>query len=100
LSLILPLVPIHFKHILGTNSLVPLFVLSLNHQSPHLGLIPLTMMLLILCYLPTKMCYRSAIGLNSITVFRAIQHMNNGRPTSSNMCEGIMEMNRYCKENG
>jgi hypothetical protein len=42
LSLILPLVPVHFKHILGTNSLVPLFVLSLNHQNPHLWLIALT----------------------------------------------------------
>jgi hypothetical protein len=67
----------HFKHILGTNSLVPLFVLSLNHQSPHLGLIALTMMLLILGYLSTKMSYRSTIGSNIITVFRAIQHMNN-----------------------
>jgi hypothetical protein len=42
LSLILPLVPVHSKHILGANLLVPLFVLSLNHQNPHLGLIALT----------------------------------------------------------
>jgi hypothetical protein len=42
LPLILPLVPIHSKHILETNLLVPLFVLSLNHQNPHLGLIALT----------------------------------------------------------
>jgi hypothetical protein len=26
-----PLVPVHSEHILGANSLVPLFVLSLNH---------------------------------------------------------------------
>jgi hypothetical protein len=42
LSLIPPLVPVHFKHLLGANLLVPLFVLSLNHQNPHLGLIALT----------------------------------------------------------
>jgi hypothetical protein len=42
LSLLLPLVPVHSKHILGTNLLVPIFVLSLNHQNPHLGLIALT----------------------------------------------------------
>jgi hypothetical protein len=42
LSFILPLVPVHSKHILGANLLVPLFVLSLNHQNPHLGLIALT----------------------------------------------------------
>jgi hypothetical protein len=41
LSLILPLVPIHSKLILRANFLVPLFVLSLNHQNPHLGLIAL-----------------------------------------------------------
>jgi hypothetical protein len=37
-----PLVPVHFEHTLGSNLLVPLFVLSLNHQNPHLGLIGLT----------------------------------------------------------
>ena len=36
-----PLVPVHSEHILGANSLVPLFVLSLNHQNPQLGLIAL-----------------------------------------------------------
>jgi hypothetical protein len=42
LSLIPPLVPVHSKHILGANLLVPLFVLSLNHQKPQLGSIALT----------------------------------------------------------
>jgi hypothetical protein len=37
-----PLVPVHSEHILGANSIVPLFVLSLNHQNPKLGLIALT----------------------------------------------------------
>jgi hypothetical protein len=39
-----PLVPVHSKHTLGANLLVPLFVLSLNHQNPHLGLIALTIL--------------------------------------------------------
>jgi hypothetical protein len=42
MSLLLPLVPVHSKYIVGTKTLVPLFVLSLNHQNPHLGLIALT----------------------------------------------------------
>jgi hypothetical protein len=37
-----PLVHVHSKHTLGVNLLVPLFVLSLNHQNPHLWLIALT----------------------------------------------------------
>jgi hypothetical protein len=37
-----PLVPVPSKHILGANLLVSLFVLSLNHQNPHLGFIALT----------------------------------------------------------
>jgi hypothetical protein len=37
-----PLVPVYSEHILGANSLVLLFVLSLNHQNPQLGLIALT----------------------------------------------------------
>jgi hypothetical protein len=37
-----PLVHVHSEHILGENSLVPIFVLSLNHQNPQLGLIALT----------------------------------------------------------
>jgi hypothetical protein len=36
-----PLVPVHSEHILGANSLVSLFVLSLNHHNPQLGLIAL-----------------------------------------------------------
>jgi hypothetical protein len=39
-----PLVPVHYEHILGANSLVPLFVLSLNRQNPQLGLIALTIL--------------------------------------------------------
>ena len=37
-----PLVTVHSKHTLGAKLLVPLFVLSLNHQNPQLRLIALT----------------------------------------------------------
>jgi hypothetical protein len=39
---ITPLISVNSEHTLGANLLVPLFVLSLNHQNPQLGLIVLS----------------------------------------------------------
>jgi hypothetical protein len=49
--IVTPLVLVHSKHTLGANLLVPLFVLSLNHQNPHLGLIAVTPIMIFLSLL-------------------------------------------------